>query len=269
MSMRNLVLAMVGCTLLAAPAVQSADAMPDVAQSAPEVQIERAFLDAQLGSTLLMVVGNHIAWGGDPALLVGDWLGLACAADCALVPARVVDRPPSEATGGLRILDFSVEAGDATSVRLWLAVDPQRPWLRAGPVARYPFAARTDTPGSFEFTVDTSAAGGAHLVPMLDSTPPDAPAHEETQMAFYLQLRESGRRQLLAGHLAACADVPLTDYLHWAGDLDRDGRGDYLLRVGDNGGEVRLFLSGDAAGESLVTLSGRAAFIGEEPECDY
>jgi hypothetical protein len=270
MNMRNPILVAAGFAMaLAAPVAQAADTPPDAAVSAPEALIEQALRAAALEPQLLMVVGNQTPWGGDPALLAGEWLGLACASDCTLRPARVEVGPAGDGTGGLPVLAFTLEGGDATSVRAWLAVDPQRAWLRAGPVVQYAFGARGDTPGSFELAVDTQAAGGSQLVPLLDGLPQEAPPQEEAPPVFYLQLRESGRRQLLPGHLAVFADASLADYLHWAGDLDRDGRADYFVRFGDGGGEMHLYLSGEAADGSLVALAGRAsANASEAPGSD-
>ena len=149
-------------TLGASP-VPAAEPASGEERPTPEQRVQQAFSDAALSRQLLMVVGNGVGWAGDPALLAGEWLGLACTPACALLPARVTINPPTDESGGVPVLRFTVDEGDAASVHAWLAVDPERAWLRAGPVVQHPFAARRDTPGSFEQAVETPAAGGAQL----------------------------------------------------------------------------------------------------------
>jgi hypothetical protein len=255
---------------LCASPVPAAEPSAGEVRPTPEERVQQAIRDALLSQPLLMVVGNGVAWHGDPVLLATDWLGLACTAQCALRPARLTINPPTEESGGVPVLHFTVDEGDAASVHAWLAVDPEREWLRAGPVVQYPFAGRRDTPGTFEQAIETSTAGGAQLVPVIDGLPAPVAPWEDAVLVVYLQLREAGRRQLLPGHLAVCADVPLADYLRWAGDLDRDGRADYLVHLGDNGGEFNLYLSSQATDGSLVGRAARAmASPGDAPECEY
>ena len=66
-----------------------------------------------------------------------------------------------------------------------------------------------------------------------------------------LQLRSQGKRQTLE-QLWQCSTVGNTDYLLWAGDLDGDGRPDYLISYVDGYGEIVLYLSSEADAADLV-----------------
>jgi hypothetical protein len=257
-----------GLTLFALPlSLGAASAPQDAPRDAAQIA-EQAIVDALAGiaadAQLLVIVGNHVAWAGDPASLDGPWLGLVCAPDCVLLPARVVVDAPSEATGDQPVLHFQTDAGD-TEATAWLKTDPLHPWLVAGAITRYPATPRTHTPGSFERSIATPAVGGALLIPLA------APAAAGEPTVLYLQLREAGRRQLLPGRLSSCAGdgVPHEEYLHWAGDLDRDGRGDYLLHLGDYAGDMQLLLSGAAAPHALVGLAGRTSDGQGATRCDF
>ena len=84
---------------------------------------------------------------------------------------------------------------------------------------------------------------------------------------FLLQLRAQGKRQLL-DELGLCSHTVSTDYLVWAGDLDGDGRPDYLINFADEVGEARLYLAHNATAQELA---GVAAVYVPPPfggECD-
>jgi hypothetical protein len=77
-----------------------------------------------------------------------------------------------------------------------------------------------------------------------------------------LELRMQGLRQRLPAAWSGCSAGtvrPATDYLLWAGDLDRDGKPDLIIsRDGVN--DVTLYLSSSAAKGEAVGEAGRFAF---------
>lgn len=248
--------------LLLPGANAGAQASQQSAALSPDAVIEQALAALDPERQLVLVIGNDREWAGDPTRLDGEWLALTCSAQCALQPARLRIDPPAE---GRYLPALHFEPATGADVQAWLHVDPLRAWMVAGPVARYAFGARIDTPGSFELAIETPAAGGALLLPLIQPAAPDVPA------SLYLQLREDGRRQLLPGWLASCAadGVPTSDFLHWAGDLDRDGRADYVVRFGDNVGDVHLYLSSEADPAALVGLAGRGGPGPQVQRCDF
>ncbi len=208
-SRRTLVLLLL--TLLAVPMCAEAsahDASRDAAAAA-DAAINQALNGIDRDAQLVLIVGNDVDWGGDLALLDSEWLGLICAPDCSLVPARLSRSGPDESTGHQTMLHFETDTGGIEALA-WLRRDPRHPWLVAGAVARYGATARANSPGSFERSIATPTVGGAALIPLI------APAGAGEASTIYLQLREDGRRQLLPGRLISCAGdgVPLGEYLH-------------------------------------------------------
>lgn len=184
-----------------------------------------------------------------------DWLALVCAkAGCGFEPGTLtVRREPwqghydNKPTRGQR-LAFRRQAAGVGTVLAWFRHDPAVPWLQPGPVATYWAATsrkkRPATEGTLELAVDLPGGAQATLVPLLDAE----------QGRFLLQLRAQGKRQIL-DELGQCSRMVSTDYLVWAGDLDRDGRPDYLINFADQIGEARLYLARDAAAGELVGVA--------------
>lgn len=123
------------------------------------------------------------------------------------------------------------------------------PTLTPGPITTYasrmvrlkrPPSART-----LEVAVDIPDGSQAVLVPLLD----------QANAAFRLQLRTREQRQML-GQVGACSGMVSTGYFLWAGDLDRDGRPDFLISFVDADGQVVLYLSGMAAAGEIVGIGG-------------
>lgn len=191
------------------------------------------------------VVGNDLWQPGTRYRSGTDWLALICTVEsCRFEPAALEVRPESwqghydeEPTTGQQ-LRFRRTAATAGEVIAWFRVNPERAWSVPGPVTTYASSAaplkRPSTPGTFEVAVDLPAAGQARLVPLLDGS------------TFRLQLRAHGKRQML-GELGACSHEITTDYFLWAGDLERDGKPDYLISFVDADGQVVLYLSSAAA----------------------
>lgn len=194
-------------------------------------------------ASVRLVTGNP-GWQPERYYRSGsDWFALACTATaCRLSPARLTVRSKST-------LVFEATPAVPGRVLAWLRKDGGLEWLAPGPVATYgSLMAKRSEPGgegTFEVTLDLPAGGQARLVPLLNS---------EDNMVV-LQLRAAGKRQFL-GELGSCTRRLSTNYFLWAGDLDRDGKPDYLLDFSTGEGDVVLFLSGAAAGGELVGAGG-------------
>ena len=83
----------------------------------------------------------------------------------------------------------------------------------------------------------------------------DRPLFDAEGGRFLLQLRAQGKRQLL-DELGLCSHTVSTNYLVWAGDLDRDGQPDYLIDFADEIGEAKLYLAHAAAAKELAGVAG-------------
>ncbi|MBK6334460.1 MAG: hypothetical protein IPF60_01280 [Betaproteobacteria bacterium] len=144
-----------------------------------------------------------------------------------------------------------------------MQLDAKHPWLKPGAVTTYASrAGRTKRPaseGTLEVAIDLPEGRSATLVPLFD---------RENQV-FQLQLREPHRRQML-GQVAHCSRAVANDFFLWAGDLDEDGRTDYLISFVDAEGQVLLYLGG-AADQGEYEIAGIAGVYDSPPgdfECD-
>lgn len=215
-----------------------------------------------------LVVGNDVWQPGERYQEGGDWLALLCTAtQCRLEPARLVVRPESwqghyddEPTDGQQ-LTFALSKVGEGEVIAWFRNRPERQWLEAGEVVTYASRVgrlkRPATEGSYEITVPLPEGGEARFVPLFD----------RAGGSFQLQLRAHGQREML-GELGGCSHELSTDYLLWAGEMDHDGKPDYLVSYVDGDGQVLLYLSGAAAAGALVAV---AAVYDAPPyggECD-
>jgi hypothetical protein len=216
------------------------------------------------------VVDNDVWQPGRRARNGSDWLALHCLGTaCRFAPARLQvkaeswqghydDRP----TRGQR-LSFRLVTPAPGRTIAWFRVTPKHPPLSAGPVTTYASAAtpfkRPASEGTLEIAVDLPDSTQATLVPMLD----------REAGAFRLQLRAGGRRQLL-GELGQCSREVSRNYLLWAGELDGDGKPDYLVSFADADGQAILLLSGAARGpeEPLVGVGGTYSYPPYGGECD-
>lgn len=219
-------------------------------------------------TSIQFVVGNNVWQPGQRYRNGADWLALACTAStCQLSPAALTVRTESwqghydeTPTAGQK-LSFTKTAAASGKVIAWLHMDAKQKWLAAGPVTTYASSAaplkQPAGEGTLEVAVDLPNGSQARFVPLLSWE----------KNAFFLQLRAAQRRQLL-GELARCSHEVTTNYFLWAGDLDRDGKPDYLVSFVDADGEIILYLSSVAnPGE----LAGRAGLYNAPPyggECD-
>jgi len=229
------------------------------------------------------VLGNEVWQPGQQFKAGRDWLALACdAKGCVLEPAILSvkqefwqghydDKP----TFGQR-LSFRRNSGAGGPVLVWFHVAAAPAWLKPGTVPTYyspqhPLKQPIGR-GSLEVTIDLPNGENAILVPMLltaELMHQLMPGNSGDESSYLLQLRVQGRRQLLLGSLGACSyTFHPRKYLQWAGDLDRDGKPDFLVSFIDADGPVHLYLSSTAKPGQLVDLAGvymSAPFGGE---CD-
>ncbi|RBH55815.1 MULTISPECIES: hypothetical protein [Pseudomonas] len=206
--------------------------------------------DGTFSGKLVMVVGNDVTTS-DPVVAGSDWLSFQCdGSGCSLLPAQVsVSDVPNNRDSMemvLQRLHFSNTGSDSPPVvEAWFRRDKAHAWLKPGPVLTFasvegPVAAVVNlSTESFE----TVAAGRTiTLMPLLD----------RDRKRIRLQLREPGVRQMLDDVSECLASPP--SYLRWAGDLDGDGRPDYLIDYprGADKTHAVLYLSSLAGPQQLV-----------------
>mgnify|MGYP003611739980 FL=1 len=224
--------------------------------------------DPPLPGPLEFMLGADQWQPGDRYRNSTQWLALVCnKTACQMEPASLRVRREKwqghyddQPTQGQRLVFRRQATGPGTALA-WFKQDPAIPWLQTGPLPTYWAATfqkkRPATEGTLELAVDLPGGEQATLVPLFDAD----------GGRFLLQLRAQGKRQLL-DELGLCSHTVSTDYLVWAGDLDGDGRPDYLINFADEVGEARLYLAHNATAQELA---GVAAVYVPPPfggECD-
>lgn len=214
------------------------------------------------------VVGNDLWQPGKRYRNGTDWLALACTSKgCNLEPANLSVRPQSwqghyddKPTQGQK-LRFTPTVKVNSKVIAWFHQSEKYSWLVPGNVITYASTAtrfkRPSTEGTLEVAVDLPDGSSSKFVPLFD----------KAGGVFHLQLRTPDRRQML-GQLGNCSKVVTTDYLIWAGDLDRDGQPDYLVSFVDSDGQVVLYLSSAAGAKKIVGTAGIFDAPPSGGECD-
>lgn len=218
---------------------------------------------------------NTGSWHPGREFKNGDnWLALACTKEqCAFEPAALAvkkegyvgpyDLPDQPAPG--QRLSFKKMADSPGAVIAWFQIAGAYPWIKPGPVVTYyPVGTPLKIPGgTMEAALQLPNGESATFVPMVlppGVLPPGAPIGLDSYPPFYLQLRSNGKRQLLPGVFGGCTtSVAPGEYLQWAGDMDGDGKPDYLISwitTANQGGGVDLYLSGLARPGQLVGLAG-------------
>jgi hypothetical protein len=215
------------------------------------------------------VVGNDLWQPGLQYRNGSQWLAMVCEhAGCALEPATLKTRSEQwqghyddQPTKGQQ-LNFQLSNTSRGEVVAWFLPNVARPWLKAGAIPTYAFGPRQDGPGTLEAEVHLPSGERALLVPLMLQD-------EHGTGQGFLQLRAGGQRQMLLGTLGDCGGKPdPARYLLWAGDLDKDGRADYLVSFVDADGPTHLYLSGDARRGQVVSVAGIYLAPPYGGECD-
>ena len=206
--------------------------------------------DATSSGALTMVVGNHMTTS-DEVLPGNDWLSLHCdSSGCRLLPATVTiggEEPTNRDSMEMtlhRVHFANVGQEDTTGAEVWFRRNARFPWLKTGPLVTY-----TATEGPVDVVPDLSTK--SVTVPLADRTVTLMPLLDVEHRQIPLQLREPKQRQMLEDMTACLAG---TGYLRWSGDLDADGRPDYLIDYprASTGTHAVLYLSSMASRGQLV-----------------
>lgn len=195
------------------------------------------------------VVGNDLWQPGHQYRNGDDWLALLCTAtQCSFQPAALSVHAQTwqghyddQPTDGQQLAFTTANQGEAKVIG-WFRRDAALTWLKSGPVTTYA-AKPVSGPGTLETVIDVPGGEQARFVPMYD----------RDQHNVLLQLRIGQRRQRL-GDIGTCSREVHRDYLLWAGDLDGDGRADYLVSFDD--GPVILYLSSQAKTDQVAGMGG-------------
>jgi len=229
--------------------------------------------DDNMRGSVKFVIGNNIWQPGAQFSNSNNWLALTCTEhDCKLQASSLSVKPESwqghyddtETEGQNLSFKSAAKSGEVVA---WFKTTNAPEWLKAGEVTTY-YSLRSEQDKNSDFDTAEIAihlpnGETQKLVPML-LTRKLAPElveklttdDGESMASVYLQLRTSTNRQLLVGTLADCSGVVDPYYLLWAGDLDRDGKADYLISFVDASGPVHLYLSSAAKSDQLVGLAG-------------
>jgi hypothetical protein len=262
----------------AAEASSSADAnaLIQLRNLEKEIALNRSRLQNRPSEFILFARGQGIWQPGRRFKTSEKWLGLLCdAGQCQLRPAKVVVTPKSvqghyddKPTAG-QLLQFNISQGATKNVVAWFALNPRSPWLAAGNVNAY--VAKFNK-GKDYSTVISLPNGEMRLMPLLLSAKQWSAAagigDSLRPPALLLQLRDVSKRQLLPTTLASCTGHLDAGYFIWAGDLDGDGKPDYLIEFDNAYGSAQLFLSSAAASGQLVGLAGQFDNTEGPVECD-
>ena len=217
-----------------------------------------------MGGEVNFVLGNHVWQPGKSFKDGANWLALACKKEgCTFEPATLSIKKETwqghyddQPTMGQK-LNFRLNS-DIPNVKViaWFKTTAAPAWLKAGMITTYHSIInppkKASSKGTFEMELNLANGDKATLVPILSTDTEDR--------TVYLQLRTTTKRQLLLGTLGNCAGVDALEsglhYLQWAGDLDSDGKADYLISFIDAEGPVHLYLSSTAKNGTLVDLAG-------------
>ncbi|HQS58290.1 MAG: hypothetical protein B7Y56_04995 [Gallionellales bacterium 35-53-114] len=241
------------------------------AKLAQQLNETREYWKIKIKNTVQFVVGNGIWQPGKMYKSGNDWLGLVCDGSiCTLSPATLDAQKESwqghydeKPTNGQHLLFKQASPGKPVA---WFRTTGAQPWLKQGSVPTYYaggiYKQMPDKIGTMEFFIEMPDGKKAMLVPMLvRKSLLEQLAHnkENAQISYgaiLLQLRTPEKRQLLPGVFGICTGEVTQNYLLWAGDLDGDGKPDFLVSYIDADGPVHLFLSGAAKRGQLVGFSG-------------
>lgn len=231
---------------------------------------------------LTFVYGNDVWIPGWKFYDGRDWSALNCREqECHLVPAELTAKPSSwrghyddRSTSG-QTLVFRKLTDAPGEVVVWVRHDEELQWLSQHRIETYYVHGLTavlqEKQGTYEIVVESADDTTEHLAPMVVSPTRQSGdlSHHQERDPIYLQLRAGGKQQLLSEQLAACSGELQLDYLRWSGDLDRDGKTDYLISYLDGAtGTVRFYLSSFAKENEVVGLAGTGITHPLDGECD-
>lgn len=253
------------------------------AKLAQQVNEAHEYWKLKIKNSVQFVAGNDLWQPGKEYESGNDWLALVCdGKGCTLAPGALGAKNESwqghyddGPTDGQRLL-FRQTTDTPGKPVAWFRTTGAPPWLKPGPVPSYYSGGRysqmPDKKNTMEFLIEMPGGGKATLVPLLvPKSFLEKLADEEGQIDYgtlLLQLRTPEKRQLLPGTFGICSGEVTPDYLLWAGDLDGDGKPDFLVSYIDADGPVHLFLSSASKNSELVGL---ASVFNSPPyggECD-
>ncbi len=220
--------------------------------------------------TLTFVQGYEVWVPGWVFYDSDDWLALTCTdRDCQLAPAALRPIPASwrghyddVATSGQR-LEFETSGDAPGEVMAWIQRNDQLSWLATGQLDSYYVNGLStmiqDDESTYEIVIESSDSANESIGPVLLQSALVDEKGQETHRpnSIYLRLRARGQQQLLTEEMVTCFGELHLDYLLWSGDLDRDGKSDYLINYTDGGtGTVKFYLSSYATDNQLVGIAG-------------
>lgn len=229
------------------------------------------------------VAGGPTGWHipGKEFKAGSDWWALTCTKTCELSPTRLAVSPathnvydgdplPSQLLHweplpyGLDKVATENAQPDAALVMVFrlagsssvlkLAAGQVKTWWHPGMEAK----AASGRIGTMETNIPLDSGEAAMIVPRLFKV--DAKKSESSEDSLSLQLRIGKRRQSLGDYsfdIEGMVPIRSQDYLHWAGDLDGDGKLDLLMSFAGRWNDDVLFLSSLAREGELVGEAGR------------
>jgi hypothetical protein len=248
----------------------AAESSQTSAKLAQQVNEAREYWKLKVKNSVQFVVGNDLWQPGKKYKSGSDWLALLCdGKSCTLSPAALAVKDElwqghydDQPTAGQQLL-FKETPGASGKPVAWLRTTGAPSWLKQGPVPSYyaggSYNQLPGKKGTMEYLIETPDGRKATLVPMLVPKSFLEKLADKKEGAVYygtllLQLRTQEKRQLLPGAFGMCSGEITPNYLLWAGDLDRDGKPDFLVSYIDADGPVHLFLSGVAKSTQIVGL---------------